>query len=115
MNIHFSIVDGVVAKVPTGQYRQRTGERKPTKKGTQAPRTRENIGIIVSGMNSATIERIKTSAVYPGGKRLRRSMANLKRRQDARDKTCGMSSGGKGSRTINSLAFQQPGSMRMRG
>lgn len=115
MNIHYVVGPEGFTRVSTIQYRAKTGERKATKKGTQPPRTREDIGRCVSGMKSPTMDRIRTSAVYPGGKRLRRAMANLKRRQDAREKTCGMSSGGKGSRTINSLAFQNPGSMQMRG
>lgn len=103
MNIHFSIVDGQIGHIPTGQYRARTGERKPSKKGTQPPRTRSNVDAKLA------------HNAYPGGKKLRKAMANLKRRLDARDKTCGMTSGGKGNRTINALAFQKPGSMRMKG
>ena len=103
MNIHYIVGPEGYAKVTTAQYRQKTGERKPTSKGTQPPRTRTNVNTVLP------------HNAYPGGKRLRKAMANLKRRQDARDATCGMTSGGKGRRTINALAFQMPGSMRMRG
>lgn len=100
MNIHYSIVDGVIASIPTGQYRARTGERKPTKKGTQTPRTRSNVDA-----------KLPHNA-YPGGKRLRKAMSNLARRQRAHEATTGGSTKG---RTLNVLAFQKPGSMRMRG
>lgn len=103
MNIHYVIGPDGFTRVTTAQYRAKTGERKATSKGTKPPRTRNNL-------NTALAHN-----AYPGGKRLRRAMANLKRRQDERNKTCGMTSGGKGRRTINALAFQMPGSMQMRG
>jgi hypothetical protein len=111
MNIHYVLGPDGYSRVTTIEYRRKTGERKATKKGTQAPRTRENIGR-TGGLPAAMAERVRTSAVYPGGKRLRKAMANLTRRKDAQEKTRqGM---GKGSKSVNPAAYQTPGSMRMR-
>lgn len=92
MNIHYSIVDGVIAPIATGLYRQRTGERRATNKGTKTPNTRPGKS-------------------FPGGKQLRRAFTELHRRRKAQQAT--ISSMGKG-KSINPLAFQQPGSMKTR-
>jgi hypothetical protein len=92
VNIHYLVGTDGFAKVTTAQFRAKTGERKPTKKGTQVPRTR-------SGQK------------YPGGKWLRRSLAELSRRQNAHTATV---SGSTKGRSLNAMAFQKPGSMKSR-
>lgn len=92
LNIHYIISTEGYAKVTTAQYRAKTGERKPTKKGTQPPRTR-------------------VGKSYPGGKQLRRALAELGRRQNAHAATIG---GGVKGRSVNAMAFQKPGSMKTR-
>lgn len=111
MNIHWSIVDGQIQYLTTAQYRARTGERKPSSKGTKPPRSRDNIGKLNGIKKSGTIDRIRASAVYPGGKHLRRAMAEQSRRQSAHEKTINASGRGK---TVNAMAFQKPGSMKLR-
>jgi hypothetical protein len=92
VNIHYVVGPEGYAKVTTPQYRQKTGERKPTKKGTQPARTRDG-------------------KAFPGGKQLRRGFTELSRRRKAHQAT--ISSMTKG-RSVNPLAFQEPGSMKTR-
>jgi hypothetical protein len=111
MNIHYIIENGVIASVTTAQYRARTGERKPSSKGTKPPRSRENIGKTHGIKKSGMLARIHATKVYPGGKQLRRAQAELGRRQEAHNKTVGGMMKGK---SVNPAAFQKPGSMKTR-
>lgn len=92
MNIHYIVGPEGYAKVTTEQYRRKTGERKPTKKGTQPPRTR-------------------AGKAFPGGKQLRKAHENLARRRKAQQDIVGNMRKGK---SINPLAYQEPGSMKVR-
>lgn len=92
MNIHYTIGAEGFAKVTTPEYRKRTGERKPTKKGTKPANTRPG-------------------QEYPGGKQMRKALRELGRRQNAHATL--VNSSGKG-RNINVLAYQKPGSMKTR-
>lgn len=110
MNIHYVLGPDGYSRVTTEQYRRKTGERKPTKKGTKPPRTREGIGVTNASMNQATADRVRASAVFPGGKQLRRAMAALTRRQKAHAEI-GKATRGKRS---DASAYQKPGSMKVR-
>lgn len=92
MNIHYLVGAQGFEKLTTPQYRARTGERKATKKGTKPPRTR-------------------VGKEFPGGKHLRRAHKELARRRKAQQDTIGAMRKGK---SINPLAFQEPGSMKGR-
>lgn len=104
MNIHFGRDEsGSYTTIPTDKYRaMHPKERKPTSKGTQAPRTREGLSGRGTGKSGRMQSVLTQQASYPGGKRLRRSLARL-----------GMSmkfyEGLKGSKQA---AFSKPGSMR---
>lgn len=92
MNIHYWVGPQGFEYLTTAQYRQRTGERKPTSKGTKPPRSR-------------------AGQTYPGGRELRRALAELSRRQSAHQATVG---GIKRGKSINPEAYQKPGSMKTR-
>jgi hypothetical protein len=89
MNIHYIGPD----KVETGAYRKRTGERRPTAKGTKPARQR-------------------SGQTYAGGRELRKAQEILSRRQNARTLT--VNGGRKGKSIDYETAFQMPGSMKRR-
>jgi len=78
---------------------------------SKPPRTREGIGNVPPHAGQGIGARISASAVYPGGKTLRRRMARLSQRQAAfaRD----YAPGGKGTKgTVGEGYMTKPGSMQ---
>jgi hypothetical protein len=110
VNIHYIISPEGIQYVTTEQYRSRTGQHRPSSKGTAKPRTRNGIGNTQGIKKSAMQERIRSSSVYPGGKQLRRAMAILTQRQTAHS-NIGKNTRGKRS---DASAYNKPGSMKVR-
>jgi hypothetical protein len=103
VNIHFAIVEGVISRVSTGDYRKRTGERKATKKGTQPPRTRDNLTGRGVGKAQRMGSILHAQRQFPGGKQYRRAMVRLEISNRFYE-------GLKGPKQV---AFTKPGSMAL--
>ena len=106
MNIHF--ISG--ERVDTAKFRRLT-KLKLDRSGTKEPRTREGIGNVPNGSSQKMGARITASAVYPGGKTLRRRMARLAVRQAAHDRD--YAPGVKGGKGVNGEGYMtKPGSYK---